>query len=277
MGDVMVSGNNICGNGQHSFPLPVSVTHKLGPAGEITGFPEVCQGMTYVEYFIVPVQYATSYTWTIPPGASIAYGANTNQVFVDFGTSAASGNLTVFASNSCGAGAVSPAYAVTVHPKPPTPVVTASGNTLTSSAPAGNQWFRNGAPVSGATSQVYIVPASQPGWYRTVVELGACYSDSSNKVYVAGVGVEENAILSFRVYPVPSKGEITAEISSTEGGTYRIQVYNTLGVQVYESADFRVSGIHREIIDLQQLPDGLYSVAFISDGRKAVRKVVIRR
>jgi hypothetical protein len=276
-GTMVVAANNICGNGSNSPPIMVNVNFLPWDADDIFGDQEVCQGAKGVSYGVPPIYNATGYTWTLPSGASIATGANTNSITVDFSLTAAPGNIQVTGTNSCGNGAPSPAFPVAILTKPTTPVVTANGNTLTSSASTGNQWFRNGTPVTGATSQVYNVPAGNPGWYRTVVTVNTCSSDSSNKVYVAGVGIEENGPLSFRVYPVPSKGEITAEISSTEGGTYRIQIYNTLGVQVYESADFRVSGIHREIIDLQQLPDGLYSVAFISDGRKAVRKVVIRR
>ena len=274
-GPVIVSANNLCGNGYPSPPLLVTVTSLPGNAGAITGTAEVCQDVTGVSYYVPPVINASGYTWTLPAGATIASGANTNGIFVDFGLNAVSGNVTVVGTNSCGAGIVSPSFAVTVNPLPPTPVVTASGNTLTSSASAGNQWYWNGAAVTGATSQVYNVPVGNPGWYRTVVGLEGCYSDSSNQVYVAGVGVAENETGSVRVYPVPNKGLFTAEISSSHAENFRIQIHNSLGVIVHQTPEFRVNGIHQENIDVHQLPDGMYSVIFISAERKIVRKVLI--
>jgi len=271
-GPMTVSANNICGNGASSPPVQIAVTYLPGSAGAITGLEEICQDVSGVAYSVAPIANASGYTWTLPIGATIASGANTNSIYVDFGPNAVSGNVTVFGTNSCGVGTVSPSFAVNVKPQPPTPVVTASGNTLTSSAPAGNQWFWNGSAVTGATSQVYNVPVGNPGWYRTVVGLDGCYSDSSNQVYVAGVGMGENESGFARIYPVPNKGLFTAELGSSHAEDFRIQIFNTLGVMVHQTSEFRVNGIHQENLDVQQLPDGMYSVIFISQERKIVRK-----
>ncbi|MEI7663079.1 MAG: T9SS type A sorting domain-containing protein [Bacteroidota bacterium] len=61
---------------------------------------------------------ATSYTWTLPAGATIATGAGTKSITVNFSASAVSGNITVAGTNSCGNGTASPAFAVTVNPLP---------------------------------------------------------------------------------------------------------------------------------------------------------------
>ena len=246
-------------------------------AGSITGTHGVCQGANAVAYSVGTIANATGYTWTLPSGATIASGANTNSITVNFSMSAASGNVTVLGTNSCGVGTVSPNYAVTVNAIPSKPTVTASGNTLTSSASSGNQWYHNGTAVAGATAQVYTVPVANPGWYWTIVTLNGCSSDSSNHVYVAGVGVQENDNLSFNVYPVPNNGVFTAEVSSSYEENFRIQIYNTLGAMVYKTEEFRVSGTHKEQIDVHQLPAGIYSVVFMNDQRKVVRKVFINK
>jgi hypothetical protein len=46
------------------------------------------------------VATATSYTWTVPPGAQIKTGQGTRMIKVRFGNSA--GNITVKANNGCG-------------------------------------------------------------------------------------------------------------------------------------------------------------------------------
>ena len=257
--------------------LNVTVNGTPGAAGAITGEAAVCAPATGINYSVAPVAGATAYSWTLPQGASVVSGQYTNSIMVDFAANALPGPLTVSGNNMCGNGIVSPSFAVTVHPQPATPVVTASGNTLTSSASAGNQWYWNGTAVTGATSQIYNVPAGNPGWYRTIAGLEGCYSDSSNQVYVAGVGVGDNENGSINIYPVPNKGLFTAEVSSSHAEDFRIQIYNTLGVMVHQTAGFRVNGIYKENIDVHQLPEGMYSLVFISQERKIVRKMLINR
>jgi len=68
-----------------------------------------------LNYSVDPIANATSYNWTVPSGATIVSGANTNSILVDFGKNSVSGNVTVFGSNAAGNGAVSPAFAVTIQ------------------------------------------------------------------------------------------------------------------------------------------------------------------
>ncbi len=92
-------------------------------AGIITGIASVCQGQTGVGYNVPAIANATGYNWTLPSGATIATGANTNSITVDFSVIATSGNITVQGSSSCGNGTVSADYAVTVNPLPITSLI----------------------------------------------------------------------------------------------------------------------------------------------------------
>jgi hypothetical protein len=56
------------------------------------------------QYSIPAIANATSYVWTVPPGAVISQGQATNAVAVDFGGSAVSGNITAAGINMCGTG-----------------------------------------------------------------------------------------------------------------------------------------------------------------------------
>ena len=92
-------------------------------AGIITGTAIVCQGQTGVNYFVPLITDATGYVWTLPFGATITAGANTNSITVDFSSAASSGNITVYGTNACGNGIVSPDYALTVSPLPLTSLI----------------------------------------------------------------------------------------------------------------------------------------------------------
>ena len=145
-GDITVYGNNLCGNGAVSPPYAIAVTPLPEDAGTITGKPEVCKGDLGIIYSVPVIANATEYTWILPAGATVASGSGTNSITVDFSNAAVSGDITVTGTNSCGNGVASPAFPVTVNEVPPAPVIEASGEILTSSAPEGNQWYSKRRP-----------------------------------------------------------------------------------------------------------------------------------
>lgn len=84
------------------------------------------------------------------------------------------------------------ALTVTINPVPTTPTITAATTTslctggsvvLSSSATAGNQWLKDGSPISGATNQTYT--ANQAGVYTvSVTNAASCASVSTSGVTV---------------------------------------------------------------------------------------------
>ena len=211
----------------------------------------------------------------MPAGASIVGGSGTNTITVDFGTNAVSGVITVFGTNACGNGTVSPEFNVTVNPIPPTPTVTAAGEILTSSAPDGNQWYFEGSPIAGATGQSYI--ATQTGYYWVVVTLNGCSSDISNYVYIVITGLENKTTRACNVFPVPNDGRFTVSIETPVNEILSISIYNNLGVRVYSENGLEVNGKLIRSIDLRPIPSSVYTVVFLSDNNKTVRKILINR
>ncbi len=141
-------------------PTQLNVTVNAPPAaaGSITGTGAVCGGANGVAYSVAAVTGAFSYVWTLPAGATIASGANTNSITVNFAANASSGNITVYANNTCGNGAASPPFAITVTPLP-----AAAGNIT---GPA--------SVCQGATGVVYTVPAiAGASTYSWTVPAGA--------------------------------------------------------------------------------------------------------
>jgi hypothetical protein len=74
----------------------------------------ICQGYKGIPYSVDLIGNATGYTWNLPAGATIASGTNTNSITVDFGSSAVSGNITVYGTNTCGSGTISQPCPVTI-------------------------------------------------------------------------------------------------------------------------------------------------------------------
>jgi hypothetical protein len=275
-GNITVYANNTCGNGAASPPFAITVTPLPAAAGNITGPASVCQGAASVVYTVPAIASASTYSWTVPAGAIITGGGTTNSITVDFSPSAVSGNITVLGINSCGDGTISPNFAVTVNPIPPTPVITNSGLILYSSEPNGNQWYFDGNPIPGATSQTYDVTLTGQGVYWTIITLNGCSSDTSNH-WVLVVGIDNRSSSSVNLYPVPNDGQFTISITSASNESFSISVYNNLGVKIYEETKVEVNGSLQKVIDLRPVPNGVYSVIFENSRNQVVKKIVVNK
>jgi hypothetical protein len=271
-GNITVAGNNNCGEGTSST-LAVTVTSLPANAGVVTGPASVCDGATGVAYTVAPIANATTYVWSLPAGATIASGAGTNSITVNFGSE--SGTITVLGTNACGDGVASPAFAITVNPIPATPVITQVGNTLFSDAPTGNQWYMDGAIIDGATAASYDV--TMDGTYYCIVTLNGCSSEPSNSLEVVYDNIINLSSGQFEIFPVPSNGLFTATMMWPNAATFTIRVYNNIGSLVYEMKDVQVNGTTKQTIDMRPIPSGMYTITFTTGTNQIIRKMMINR
>ncbi len=72
----------------------------LGVISNISGNTLICGVTNSVNYSLPTVAGASTYTWTVPTGATIASGQGTNNISVNYGASSANGNVSVFASTT---------------------------------------------------------------------------------------------------------------------------------------------------------------------------------
>jgi hypothetical protein len=256
--------------------LPVTVNTTPGAAGAITGPSSVCAGQQGVAYSCAPVAGAAAYAWTLPAGATIASGANTNSITVNFAANASGGAITVSANNLCGNGPASPGFIVSVNPIPQAPGITQNGYLLTSSVTSGNQWYKDGNAIAGATAQTYTVPATEPGYYWVKVTLLGCTSGESNHVYIKGVGIGESSFGFVSIFPVPNDGRFVVTMELAAPDNVYIDVYNELSEKVYSSGIIRVNGKTEKIIDFRPASPGMYSVIFTSEKEKITRKIIVK-
>ena len=116
-GNLSVYGVNACGNGTPSANFAVTVNPAPGAAGAITGSSNVCPGQNNVSYSVPAILNTSNYIWTYS-GTGATISGNTRAITVNFSTGATSGLLTVKGRNSCGDGAVSQSFPVTIDPMP---------------------------------------------------------------------------------------------------------------------------------------------------------------
>jgi hypothetical protein len=253
----------------------VYVNSPPNAAGAITGSTSVCAGTNGVTYSTDPIAGATSYSWSVPAGATIASGSGTTSIVVNFGPTAGSGTITVAGTNQCGNGAISPDFMVTMNAIPDAPVVTSAGNILTSSAATGNQWYYEGNAIPGATGQIYMV-INNTGFYWCVVTINGCSSPISNKVWLVVTGQQELQNSKINVYPVPNTGLFTISFESASPESYTISIYNNIGVKIYEIKDIRVNGYFEQIVELKQAVSGVYTIILRNSENQIVRKMIVQ-
>jgi hypothetical protein len=165
-GDVTVQGTNAgCSAGSVSAPYTVVINPGVGNAGTIAGSSSVCEGQTGIVYSVAAIANATGYVWSLPTGATITAGANTNSITVDFSGIATSGNITVQGTGANCNGTVSSPLAVTV------------------SSLVGNPGTITGTSTvcQGQTGVVYSVPSvANATGYNWVLPAGATITSGSN-------------------------------------------------------------------------------------------------
>ncbi len=95
--------NNTTGaEGERSNAINVTVSNGGGglpTPGAITGQNTICGTPSNVPYSIASVPGASSYVWSVPPGANIAGGQGTTAITVNYPGGSTSGNVSVAASN----------------------------------------------------------------------------------------------------------------------------------------------------------------------------------
>jgi hypothetical protein len=192
----------------------------------------------------------------IPGATSSTYTAN------------ASGSYTATASNNACSSPVSNNTDVTVSVKPATPIISQNNFILTSSSNTNNQWYKNGAIITGATNRIYNVTAN--GTYTLAVITNGCASNFSAQTTITNTGIaDEAATQKVVIYPNPSNGIFNLSVPENKNG--KIQVTDLAG-KLITAQEF--TGNETKL-DLQQSPKGIYLVRITTDGQSIIRRIIV--
>ena len=166
---------------------------------------------------------------------------------------------------------------VRVVQQPAAPSITRTGNSLTSSVAAGNQWYLNGTAIAGATGQTYVPTTS--GSYTVVTNIGtpplACSSpaSASNTVVLGSRAAAPGTSLSLAPNPTPD-GRLNLTLTG-----YRqpvtLAVFDALGravlTQTVAAPD--PAGTVRTL-ELGAAAPGVYVLRVLTAGGVDVRRIV---
>jgi hypothetical protein len=162
------------------------------------------------------------------------------------------------------------------------PVVRVSGNRLSSSAAAGNQWLRNNQPIAGATDSVWV--ARQAGTYavRVTGPCGGRVQVSDSVVIKAaggpvantpgsGTAGEKNDNDLVVIYPNPAGKQFA--VGLPDGQSLRaVQLYSLEGVLLKEW-----TGCHKgEPLYVSELRSGVYLVQLQTEAGTVRKKLFVQ-
>jgi len=245
----------------YNLPVPVINGQAVTCAAPATSVYSTLAGMT-------------NYTWSVSAGGSIIAGSGTNNITVQWSVAGVqSVTLNYVDAHGCTA-AYPTLFPVTVNPTPVTPVITQHGDTLRSSAVSGNQWYKDGALIQGATGQEYVVMTN--GTYHVVVTLNGCISQLSNSIVMLHVNVEPTTSrMIVDIYPNPNYGEFDLKVDNVADGNYSIVICNNLGEAVWKSDDIIIKGSYLQHFNFSEKPAGIYFFSFRNKSISVVKKVIL--
>ncbi|HRH34950.1 MAG TPA: T9SS type A sorting domain-containing protein, partial [Catalimonadaceae bacterium] len=168
---------------------------------------------------------------------------------------------------------------LTFHAIPATPTISQIGLDLTSSAPTGNQWRKNGVDIVGATSQTFTV--TQSGIYTVVVNNSGCLSDPSigRPVTVTAVDdeIEEDEQFQISVFPNPNEGRFRIEMEGVKHPTIDVIIIDAVGKEIWNETLTTSDGL-KVATDLHfpKLSSGVYWLKVPLKDQVIMRKMIIR-
>jgi PKD repeat protein len=167
---------------------------------------------------------------------------------------------------------------ITVIATPPIPVVTQTGNTLTSSVAYSYQWQLNAVDIPGATNQSYTI--LQSGYYAVVTgnESGCISSSIILNILISGI---EDATLQadYTIYPNPSNGSFHIELpAAVSPGSISLRIFNSIGQEVTSTTGLSGSSFPVSLlVEMNDVADGLYVIEIKTGSEYLRSKMVISK
>jgi hypothetical protein len=277
-GTLSVRAVNGCGQSS-ARSITINRNVPATPAAINGPTTNLCGTGTYT-YSIAAVSGATSYTWTVPTGASIVSNNGTS-ITVNFSNSFSSGSITVKAVNACGSGT---ARSITLSRLPSTPASIAGPSTVCRN----QQGVVYSTPVISGLTYTWTVPSGAvitagQGTASVTVKFGTsngnvtvranngCGSSStrSKAVCVASCRFGEtepeeatetiSSVDEFVVYPNPGIGMLNITLPNFDE-VVQMQVFAANG-QLIRSEQIP-AGNQKWSLQLENEADGIYLIQF---------------
>jgi hypothetical protein len=251
-GAITVASVNDCGTSPVRS-LTVTRNNPSTPSlisGPTNVCPHIAPAGTPATYTVAAVPSVTTYTWTVPVGATIGSGQGTNTITVTYPSGFTSGAISVVASNGCGSSSARNLAVGTLQPA--TPGVIDVINTQT--CPNREFTYTIAAMPANATSVLWTVPSgatlvSGQGSTSITVQYPGTAVDgfvTAQGVNNCGVSVIRSVTVKLAACPPPApftKGvtEVTAPAETMEVKVFPNPTVSDFKLQVITAGKEEIS------------------------------------
>ena len=184
-----------------------------------------------------------------------------------------SGLYNVSISNAMSCHKMQRPVAVSIFPLPATPIISAAGDTLISTANSGNQWYANDSLVAGETNKSYI-PYLSGTYTVSVTDSNGCIATSASYIYsFTGIG----KILfsgNLNIYPNPSHNTFNIQITGENLKEAEVNLSDIVGnkVTTFSINNEKEFTLNASDYNLQQ---GVYILSIRSGSSVYIGKLVV--
>lgn len=250
-----------------SKPYSESITILGTPKVKINGDTLVCS-QREIYYWTDSSEQRTN-KWVIKNGVS--NNLLTENKIVVVWQDSTSGTIKLIQTNLAGC-KDSSILKVTIRATPPRPTIEQiDGGHLVSNYPNGNQWYRNGKIIPGATGRIYTPEIN--GYYSVkVTSPEGCESDMSDSIFVLINSVEEENE-SFKVIVNNKDRYIAINRNIKDLENYYIAFFDCWGRKIlYETMDTNVQIL---TIDTKKFEQGIYFMQVAYSDKIRVFKIML--
>ncbi len=239
-------------NGSLSNTYTQSITIHASPNVTISAIPtNICSGSSAT----LTATGATNYQWSNGLGTS-----NTINVYPSSSTTYTVTGTT----NGCSASA---SAHINVFATPQAPTISIISNNpiiLQSSAPSGNQWYKDNNIISGATNQTYQVVEN--GTYLVKLTSNGCTSDPSNSILINSLSINDYSSDKITIYPNPAQDILYIQTN-----------YNFLEALLYDNLGRLITSSSEHQLNLENATNGVYHLIIKLQDKVISLPVIIKK
>lgn len=258
-------------------PLYIQVYEFNTPAityDDTTGY--LCYADLLTVYVVNPIP--GTYTWQVYNISTGWFNTLDHNLSLDYYADPFNGSqFYVTYTNAAGCNAVSNTISVQPEPLPFLTGVQLTVNGYTLSYPAPNtqfQWYNNGVPVPGATSNQFTVTSTGcynvSGWYS---QFPACEAYTDTVCFLFS-GMSENSSSDISLTPNPSSGIVTIAWPGNNNEKLELKIFSIYGAVLKQLEIYQYDN---NSINVSDLPAGFYFFDILSGNQKIRKKILITK
>ncbi|MBE0648461.1 MAG: T9SS type A sorting domain-containing protein [Bacteroidales bacterium] len=280
---ISVQAVNGCGPGSSSPLLQVHLRPFPETPEVPTGPTSMCEGIASSIYTVTPALNAESYIWKLEPTNSGAISGTGTTSTVDwdpyfFGTA----QVKVRSANACNESPWSDPLDISIIAYPVVELgndttILITGTLLLDAGNSGSTYLWNTGAITQTVTAAFQGNLSDTYWAE-VNNSGCISSDTIVVSFADPVGSPESfGNLQLLIAPNPNRGLFRIEITSKEEIRLHLELVNTLGATVFQNNDISVSGSYSSWINVQDTPNGMYSLKIHIGDQVITKKIIIQR